>query len=283
MSVIVTDMPAILRTSIYEAPEFRAMCVSSWRDVAYATSDGIRRTYRRFRSATDTEERAYLGWDIITAVFEMTEMVATAVLSARHPERFAVHQASNDEIEALFTSIRDDGVTGDEVRSTLRLMGPRGLDARAMRTLRVFESVVARIQQLLRDLAVFWLEHIEHARWFRHYPATLTPDETWLIDVTSSDEDRAMAKTLAEMSGAIEVVTLMKGTGFEHTLLREQVVVSAAVLGEVATQFVMTTLANAGVDPRAPRKTSLFPLFLDHLTDDERDLLFTNGSYIRPI
>lgn len=48
---------------------------------------------------TDAGERAYLGWDIITAVFEMTEMVATAILSARHPERFAVHQASNDEIE----------------------------------------------------------------------------------------------------------------------------------------------------------------------------------------
>lgn len=282
MGVTVTDMPTILRTSVYGAAEFRAMCVSSWRDAAYATSDGIRRSFRRYKSATNAEERAYLGWDVITAVFELTEMVATVFLSGRHPERFAVHQASNDEIEALFTSIRDNGVTAEEVRSILRLTGPR-FDARAVRTLRVFESVVARIQQLLRDLAVFWLEHVEHARWFRHYPATLTPDETWLIDITSSEEDRAMANSLAEMPGAIEVVTLMKGTAFEHTLLREQVVVSAAFLGEAATQFVMTTLANSGLDPRAPRKTSLFPLFTEHLTDDERDLLFAAGSYIRPV
>lgn len=258
------------------------MCVSSWRDAAYATSDGIRRSLRRYQGATDVEERAYLGWDIITAVFELTEMVATVFLSARYPDRYALHQAANDEIEALFMSVRDEGVTAEEVRSILRLSGPR-VDARVVPTLSVFESVVSRIQQLLRDLAVFWLEHIEHARWFRHYPATLTPDETWLIDTASSEADRAMANALVEAPGAIEIVTLMKGTAFEHTLLREQIVVSAAFLGEVATQFVMTTLANAGLDPHALRKTSLFPLFADHLTDDERNLLFSNGSYIRPV
>ncbi|MEO8378125.1 MAG: hypothetical protein ABI779_00535, partial [Acidobacteriota bacterium] len=81
---------------------------------------------------------------------------------------------------------------------------------------------------------------------------------------------------------AIELVTIMKDTGFEHTVLREELVVSAAWLGDVATQFIMNILANSGLDPRAPKKTSLFPGFLAHLTNEERQLLFANGSYVEP-
>jgi hypothetical protein len=283
VGLTVTDIPAIIRNKIYDSPAFRAMCMSSWRESAYATSAAIRRSHRRFKASGEQGERAYIGWDIILAVVEMTEMVATAILNARQPERFAVHQATNEQIEGMFTAIRDNGITGDEVRTILGLKGPRGMDARAVQTVRVFESVVERIRQILHDLAVFWLEHIEHSRWFRHYPATLTPDETWLIDVNSSEEDRAMAAKLAAMLGAIEVVTIMKEKGFDHTVLREQIVIGAAWLGDGATQFIMTALANSGIDPRAPRKTYLFPAFVEHLTDDERELLFTNANYIKPI
>ncbi|HTD83450.1 MAG TPA: hypothetical protein VK648_06625 [Gemmatimonadaceae bacterium] len=258
------------------------MCFSSWRDSAYNTSDAIRRSFRRYKASTAQPERAYRGWDIITAVVEMTEIVATAILNARDPLRFAAHQASNDQIEELFTSIRDHGISGAEVRNVLGLQGPRGLDATAMRTLRIFENVVERIALILRDTAVFWLDHIDHARWFRHYPATLTPEETWIIDKNVSDADRAKAEELAAMPGAIELVTIMKDTGFEHTVLREELVVSAAWLGDVATQFIMNILANSGLDVRAPKKTALFPGFLAHLTAEDRELLFANASYVDP-
>src|ERR1051325_607312 len=86
------------------------MCLSSWRNSAYATSEAVRRSFRRYRASADQSERAYRGWDIITSVVEMTEIVATAILNARDPTRFAVHQGSNKQIEALFTTLRDDGI-----------------------------------------------------------------------------------------------------------------------------------------------------------------------------
>jgi hypothetical protein len=282
MSLVETEIPAAIKDRIHEADGLRAMCFSSWRDSAYSTSEAIRTSFRRYKTAPGQAERAYRGWDIITSVVELTEIVASAILNARDPARFVAHQASNEQIEGLFAAIRADGITGREVRSILNLHGPRGLDAKAIQTLRVFEKVVDRIALIVRDTAVFWLEHIDHARWFRHYPATLTPEETWIIDQNVSADDRAKADQLAAMPGAIELVTIMKDTGFEHTVLREELVVSSAWLGDVATQFIMTILANSGIDPRAPKKTSLFPGFLEHLTDTERELLFANGSYVEP-
>lgn len=282
MSLIETEIPAVIKDRIHETDGLRAMCFSSWRDSAYSTSEAIRTSFRRYQIASSQRERAYRGWDIVTSVVELTEIVASAILNAGDAARFAAHQASNDDIEGLFIGIRDNGMSGAEVRKILGLQGPRGLDARAVQTLRIFERVVERITLIVRDTAVFWLEHIDHARWFRHYPATLTPEETWIIDQQVSEEDRAMAEQLAAMPGAIELVTIMKDTGFEHTVLREALVLSAAWLGDVVTQFIMTILANSGIDPRAPKKTSLFPGFLTHLTDAERELLFANGSYVKP-
>src|SRR6266516_2891111 len=82
------------------------MCFSSWRNSAYATSEAVRRSFRRYKVSADPCERAYRGWDIITSVVELTEMIATAILNARDPDRFAAHQASNEQIEVLFTSLR---------------------------------------------------------------------------------------------------------------------------------------------------------------------------------
>jgi hypothetical protein len=135
---------------------------------------------------------------------------------------------------------------------------------------------------ILHDTAVFWLEHIEHARWFRHFPATLTTEETWMIDQNASADDRAIAAQLAAIPGAIEIVTLMKSPKFEHTVLLEELVVRAAWLSDVATQFIMMILANSDIQPGAPKKTTLFPAFLVHLSDQDRALLFANGSYVRP-
>jgi hypothetical protein len=282
MSLIETEIPEVIQDRIYETPGFRAMCFSSWRNSAYATSEAVRRSFRRYKVSTDPAERAYRGWDIITSVVELTEMVATAILNARDPDRFVAHQASNEQIETLFTNLRDQAISGAEVRKIVGLRGPRGLDALAVRCLRIFESVLDRVCLVLHDTAVFWLEHIEHTRWFRHYPATLTPEETWMIDQNASADDRAIAAQLAAMPGAIEVVTLMKSPIFEHTVLREELVVGAAWLSDVATQFIMMILANSGIRPSAPPKTVLFPAFLAHLTDDERALLLTNRGYVRP-
>jgi len=282
MSLVETAVPAAIKDRIHETDGLRAMCFSSWRDSAYSTSEAIRASLRRYQSTSSQSERAYRGWDIVTSVVELTEIVASAILNARDAARFAAHQAGNDDIEGLFIGVRDSGISGAEVRKILGLQGPRGLDARAVQTFRIFEKVVERIALIVRDTAVFWLEHIEHARWFRHYPATLTPEETWTIDPKVSEEDRARAEQLAAMPGAIELVTIMKDTGFEHTVLREELVLSAAWLGDVITQFIMTILANSGIDPRAPKRTSLFPGFLAHLTDAERELIFANGSYVKP-
>jgi len=282
VGLTVIDIPAGLRSHIYETPHFRGLCVSSWRYAAYTMHDAIRREYREFKASSDQGERAYLGWFIITSVVEMTEMVATAILNAREPGRFAVHQADNSQIESLFTDVRDHGIGAEEIRSILGIRGPRGLNVTAIRALRVLESVIEQIQTVLQALAVFWLEHIEHTKWFRHYPATLSPEEAWLIDREASEESRAKAAELMAMPGAIEIVTLMKEANFEHILLREQLVLEAVLFSDAATGFLLMSLFNAGLDPRRAGKTTLFPQFLRHLNDDERAFLFVAGNYVDP-
>src|SRR5688500_3219222 len=112
MSLVETEIPAAIKDRIFETDGLRAMCFSSWRDSAYATSEAIRTSFRRYKTAPSQTERAYRGWDIITSVVELTEIVATAILNARDPARFVAHQASNEQIEVLFTAIRADGITG---------------------------------------------------------------------------------------------------------------------------------------------------------------------------
>jgi len=66
----------------------------------------------------------------------------------------------------------------------------------------------------------------------------------------------------------------MKLPRFEHTVLREELVVGATWLSDAATQFIMMILANSGIRPSTLNKTVLFPAFLFHLTDEDRALLF---------
>jgi hypothetical protein len=282
MSIVETKVPAALKDRIHEADGLRAICFSSWRNSAYSTTGAIRSSFRRYKLASSPAERAYRGWDIITSAVELTEMIATAILNARDPARFAAHQASNQELETLFTEIRKNGISPAEVCTILRLDAPPLVHQRAIQALLTFEKVVDRITRIVQYTAVFWLEHIDHARWFRHYPATLTPEESWIIDQNVSAQDRANAEELLAMPGAIEIVTIQKDFAFEHTVLREELVSTGMWLADAATQFIMMILANCGVDTRKPKKKLLFPAFLNHLTDVERELLFSNGSYVEP-
>lgn len=282
MSVTEQKLSAKLASDLITRPEFVAMCVSSWRYGAYATGDLIVQTFNALPSVADANERAYLGWEILGQVVELTEMAATAWLNRREPTRFPVHQATNQQIEALWKAVRRDGVPLDEIRTFLRLSGPRGFTATAQRTARVYMRVLERVNLALRDIATFWTEHAANVRWFRHYPATLTPDEAWTVDRGSDEQRRQITEQMAQVPDALEFITHMQDARvFEHTVLRMQDVAAGVQIGDAAIQLVMNWLANSGLDPSQPRHVRhLLPIFVRHLTPEERATLLLDGSYV---
>jgi len=281
MSIVVQQLPEKLAADMLARPEFVGMCVSSWRYGAYATGDTIVHAFNALHGMPDGAERAYLGWEIIGSVVELTEMAATAWLNRRAPSEFAVHQASNAQIEALWTDIRSNGAGVSEIRAFLHLNGPGGFSMQARRTVRVYERILDRVNLALRDIATFWTEQAANARWFRHYPATLTPEEAGVIDSGNAEQRREIMAQMAAVTDALEFATHMQDArSFGHTVLRKQDVAAAVQVGDLAIQLIMNWLANSGLDPSQPRNRShIFPIFTRHLSANERAILTADGTY----
>jgi len=277
MSIVTQHLPPEIARKLVAQPEFTAMCVSSWRYSAYAAGDLAVETYRAFNESSDPEERAYLGWEIITSIVELTEMTATAWLSRTTPGGFAVHRASNKEIETLWTQIAANGADAADARSFLRLRGLGGFGPAAIAGALALGRVLLHVERLLRDLATFWRDQAPNARWFRHFPATLTPDDAWRIDPAPDNAD--ILRQMATVDDSIEFVTHMDDArSFHHTVLRQQDVRAAVALGDIAIQLVMNWLANSGLDPNEPAdRRHLLPAIAIVLGPEERRILGYNA------
>lgn len=283
MSLETVSIPEHVRAQLAAQRVFVGHALGSWRDCAATTNELLRENFRRLGETAEAEEKAFLGWEIVCAAVELSEIAATALRHARDPQSSPFHSADNPTLRAIFQSIKENGLPDLEARQFLRLRVPPGFGKAALRVVSVYSKLVARLQYVVRGIAEFWLMHADNARWFRHLPMSLTLAEAATI---ASDKGVGREEVVALIEATLdplEVFALLdeKSRAIEYHALRMDDVRAARATAAWACELVINWIANFGFDPAMRQdERRLFPFLTAALTEAEKKVLETDGKYI---
>lgn len=285
MTITVTPVPEHIRAQLSANRLFVAIAVRSWGAAAAATNELIQNNYLRIQEAeADADERAFLGWEIVTAAVELSEILASALMHECNPRSAPFHSVDNPTLKAFFERVRGFGLSDEEASGFLRFRVPAGLNRAAIRVASLHGKVVMALQASVRDIATFWCTHAEKsARWFRHLPMSLSIEEGLAIAPDAvTDRDTVLAD-IAATPDRIETLIRVdeERRAFEYTALRLGDVRGARAVANVTSQLVLTWVANSGLDPmtRSDQRW-LLPALTYGLNDDDKKVLERDGHYI---
>jgi hypothetical protein len=282
MSVEILTIPEHIRAQLAANSDFVLLALNSWRETAAATNELVRYNFERMERASTEEEGAFLGWEIVMAAVELSEIVGTVLLHMRDRAASPFHAADNKALKALFDTLRSGAVSDAEVRTLLRLRVPPGFGTNAVRVAWVQTKLVRTFQLAIKETARFWWTHAENARWWRHLPMSLTWEESLVVaPVADQDRDAVLAEIEATPE-RIETLARMdeQQRAFEHTALRHGDVRGARGLASVASQIVINIIANASpTGAPASDERRLFPFLTRDLTPIEKKVLVDDGHY----
>src|SRR5688572_19944421 len=177
MSFDVVAIPAHIRAQLAASGDFVLLALNTWRQTAVATNELVQHNFARMAHAS-AEERAFLGWEIVTAAVEVSEIVGTVLLHMRDRGAAPFHAADNETLKVLFEQFRADRVSDREARTLLSLRASRGFSTTSVRLESVQTKLVRTIQLSVVEIAEFWWTHWDNARWWRHLPMFLTLEES---------------------------------------------------------------------------------------------------------
>lgn len=279
MGIRRTTLPIPFHDQLTARPEFAAMCVSSWRETAAASLQSVSESIKAFETAQVPDQRSYAAWEAVTGAVEMAEMFATALLNHRSPKSSAFHAATNPAFKAVFENVRTSRFSFEEARDLLRLRSPRATGRRGLAVTRAWIKLIEGVQEAGTFVATYWCSQIESARWFRHFPGSLTIEEALRIDIGGNPQRDDVIARIRATPDLVDVVCHFDSQrGFHHVgLLREQVL-SALAVATLTAELVVGWLVNAGMDPTMqPRKRIIFPHIHARLSDGDRALLRNSG------
>jgi len=283
MTLSVTPIPEHVRAQLAAHRGFVLIALNSWRETAFATNALLERNFERVMDeAVSAEERAFLGWEIVTAATELSEIVGTLLLYQRDPLRSTFHAADNPTLKSLFESLDITGISDAEARTFVGLRVPPGLGATSIRVASAQAKVVAKIRMAASDIARFWLTKSDDARWWRHLPMSLTWDEVLVVSPPSDAERETMLAAMEATPERIETLARIdaKQNVYEHTALRLADLRFARGIASIASQLVINSIVNAELDELHSRdKRSLAPFLTRDLTRDEKKVLQDDGNY----
>lgn len=256
--------------------------LSSWGSVAAAADDLVDRNFRRHNEASDADERAFLGWEVLTAGVEIAEIAATVIRHVREPEASRFHSADNRALKTLFNALAEDGFSSTEAFAFLRLRRLAGFSRPTVRAMWATGAVVENLREAVKGLSQFWLMQAENARWFRHLPMSLTVDEAAEVSNGHDPSHDFVAATITATPNRLETLAVIDEDTHQltYTALRREDVHAARIAANVASQIVMNWFANAEKkdDPR-PDQRWLLPFLTRRLSDAEKKVLEEHGRY----
>jgi hypothetical protein len=282
MSLDVVPIPTHIRAQLAVSSDFVLIALNSWRETAAATNELVQHNFARMKHVS-AEERAFLGWEIVTAAVEVSEIVGTVLLHMRNRHAAPFHAADNQTLKALFEQFRTDSVSDAEAWTLLRLRVPPGFSARAIGVARVQTKLVRTIQLAVTESARFWWTHSENARWWRHLPMSLTFEESFVVAPVAGPDRDAVVAEMAATPERVETLARMdeQKHEFEHTALRLGDVRVGRGLASAGSQLVINIIANMTPTAMAPsEKRWLFPFLTRDLTLAEKKVLADDGNYI---
>jgi hypothetical protein len=285
MTITVTPIPEHVRAQLSANQHFVAIAVRSWGESAAATNQLIQSNFLRMQEpGHDADERAFLGWEILTAAVELSEILASALMHDRDPQSAPFHSVDNPTLNAFFEGVRDFGLSAEHASGFLRFRVPSGLGRAAIRVASIHGKVVSALQESVRETATFWCTHAEKsARWFRHLPLSLSNEEALTIAPDAGpDRDIVLAK-IAAIPDRIETLVRVdeETRSFEHTALSLDNVRVARAIANVTSQLIVNWIATSGFDSMTgPNQRWLFPTLTYGLTPDEKKVLERDGHYI---
>jgi hypothetical protein len=281
MSLDVVAIPDHIRAQLAASSDFVLLALNSWRETAAATNELVQHNFALMEHAS-AEERAFLGWEIVTAAVEVSEIVGTVLLHMRDRHAAPFHAADNQTLKALFEQLRADSVSDAEARTLLRLRVPPGFGGRAIRVAWVQTKLVRTIQLAVTETARFWRTHTENARWWRHLPMSLTFEESLFVSPVAGPDRDAVLTAMEATPERVETLARMDEQEhvFEHTALRLGDVRGARGLASLASQLVINIIANMTPTAMPPSEERwLFPFLTRGLTLAEKKVLEDDGNY----
>lgn len=283
MSLEVISIPEHIRAQLTADKHFVAHALNSWRACAASTHELLQQNFSCMEQTDDADEKAFLGWEIVMAAVELSELAATVLRYARDPKASPFHSADNAALKGMFQGLAEIGLPELEARQFLRLRMPPGFGKAAIRMSPVYAKLVARFQIIASSIAEFWMLHADNARWFRHLPMSFTLSE---VLVVAPEGDASRGAALAEVEATperIEALALLdeKKRVIEYRVLRMGDVVAARSTAAIASQLVINWIVNCGLDTGMwPDERRLFPFLTANLTEDEKKVLEVHGNYL---
>ncbi|MDQ5846866.1 MAG: hypothetical protein M3539_16395 [Acidobacteriota bacterium] len=227
-------------------------------------------TKGEFDKAGDSDRCAFYGREMMGIAVESAELVGSEFLRFRHgaPRRF--HQASNEELDALFAEL-SSSVSPSEI---LDFLGLKSLSASEQIEPSVRDHIGARAAGAMQDIASFWVVSIIEARWFRHFPSVLSKDEPPMIDRSDNPSLKGVIEEMAKAIDLLDVAVHPDGKSFEYVGLRLSTVLRAPLVARLVTEMVFNRSANLLLDPssRNPEdaKPKIYPIFFGGLDQEAR-------------
>lgn len=270
MTIRRREFRADLLAKAHELPQFENLLVSSWNLIALNLQALLAFAKAEFDRAPDSDQRAYYGREMIGIAVESAELVGSEFLRFRHgaPRRF--HQASNEELDALFGEL-SSSVSPYEA---LDFLGLKSVSVSEQIEASVRDHVNAHAAGAMQDIASFWVANIVEARWFRHFPSALSRNEPPMIDRSDNPSLKQVIEEMAKSIDLLDVTVHPNGRSFEYAGLRLSTALRARLVARLVTEMIFNRSANLLLDPSSTNPEhampKIYPIFLHGLEEKAR-------------
>ncbi len=280
MTISHVILPANFSSALHENPNTENLAIGAWEDIAVSIQELSAAIQKQLEDPDDKADKPYMARELITTAVETIEILGSALLRFRNPERRQFHYASNDELTTLFAAV-EQGIPEEEAIRFLRLPQPTIGDPVLAAAL---QHIGKRSQDCLIDFARYWQANIQSVRWFRHYPAFLTWNEPPLIDTSNNPQlQQVQAQIKERLPHLLEVIVHPDEHGFDYEPLEPTAGRLAAGITRVAIQVLYMISGNQVLDPASTdpshRLPKVFPAFTRELPAEQLNALQRWGGY----